>query len=850
MESRPSIPSAGDKSLSLNAPAWCITFVCGHCVEPPWFECAFRGCEIPVHKNLFRSKKQLQSHARHWHKRTSESSNLNDSLTYHTVEEVNGTQESAELDGTQEVDDNPRIDASGTFCFSNKETAQFAEWCITASVNQAIQCLVQQSLFQAPVSLYQDNRSRLAPHVVQLYLHISIMLLTTGQTHHVALANILELLFGLIPIDNQEWPAMPKSLSGFQSHVLNPTNQYSLVSMLPVPTCSMLDDQSHSYCCLREIIAFVLLLPKTKGAPQVPLRLQQLCKSKMMKDFLSQAPPIRLTECLISIGLLFWLDGWDPSASSKNNRSPIHTATVTLLCIDNLTGVPFNARTFPIACGPGKANHDTIFQALRISLRKVMAGDDIVWSAYHGRWTTIRAKVIAFLMDQPERRGTNCLLGGNSKQHALFGVSCMFENLERSFSACPKCLRAANRYLELKDFGSQLVLSCRLCYGFSLSRLLQHGRYTAPCHSKLSVDTPGYSLTDKPGSLTFEILVDAWQYALRRFVHDTTWSKEDVRAYFTLLCINKGTIDDFICRCSNYVLLQHINKFPQEYDDDVMDFVSKDCVCHPQLYALPDPPSSWRIGTIHQKVETIMHLAMNTQKAVLILVLHWASSLDKGTELKKRLQPMIESVHNLRLPFAPCRTFKNEKFGGWVAENYRAFTMIAPWLFSCLSDDEFAPRVIVLPPSGKLRSKWTIKENKAWLRVRGIKVSPKTTAEKLKKIVDDHHTNPLGPPKVISDTTPTAKEMRHLIVLLFRVFGTLFSRDTKELEAANRFEALVIQFLDCVERVSKACHPDQKQPIWLSKYGMLGLLRCRQHFLDYSYPHSLYEGGIEGKRHG
>jgi hypothetical protein len=146
-------------------------------------------------------------------------------------------------------------------------------------------------IVSGPVSLYQDNRSRLAPHVVQLYLHISIMLLTTGQTHHVALANILE-LFGLITIDNQEWPAMPKTLSGFQSHVLNPTNQYSLVSMLPVPTCSMLDDQSHSYCCLREITTFVLLLPKTKGAPQVPLRLRQLCKSKMMKDFLSKAPPI------------------------------------------------------------------------------------------------------------------------------------------------------------------------------------------------------------------------------------------------------------------------------------------------------------------------------------------------------------------------------------------------------------------------------------------------------------------------------------------------------------------------------------------------------------------------------
>jgi hypothetical protein len=27
----------------------------------------------------------------------------------------------------------------------------------------------------------------------------------------------------------------------------------------------------------------------------------------------------------------------------------------------------------------------------------------------------------------------------------------------------------------------------------------------------------------------------------------------------------------------------------------------------------------------------------------------------------------------------------------------------------------------------------------------------------------------------------------------------------------------------------------------------LGLLRCRQHFIDYTLPHLLFEGGIEGE---
>jgi hypothetical protein len=241
---------------------------------------------------------------------------------------------------------------------------------------------------------------------------------------------------------------MPSSTAGFQSHILNPTNQHALVLILPVPSLYMLHDQSHAYCCFREIAAYILLLPRLTGAPPAPLRLTQLCQSATMQNVLSTAPPIRTTKCLVSLGLVFWLDGWDPSASSKNNRSPIHTASVTLLCTDNLRGVLFNARTFPFACGPGKADHNIIFQALRRhSLDKVQASEDTVWSDHHGCWTTLLAYVIAFLMDQPERRGTNCLLGGNSKQHVTFGVSCDFENLGPKFSACPKCVRVAERYL-------------------------------------------------------------------------------------------------------------------------------------------------------------------------------------------------------------------------------------------------------------------------------------------------------------------------------------------------------------------------------------------------------------------
>ena len=127
-----------------------------------------------------------------------------------------------------------------------------------------------------------------------------------------------------------------------------------------------------------------------------------------------------------------------------------------------------------------------------------------MWSDHHNKWTLLRVHVIAFLMDQPERRGSNCLLGGNSKQHPLFGVSCNFGNLERRFSACPECVQQSKSYLKRGLFDIVMEQStCRLCYGFSLSRLLEHGKCVDACNVQPSVNMPGGNLVDKPGKLSF-----------------------------------------------------------------------------------------------------------------------------------------------------------------------------------------------------------------------------------------------------------------------------------------------------------------------------------------------------------
>jgi hypothetical protein len=161
---------------------------------------------------------------------------------------------------------------------------------------------------------------------------------------------------------------------------------------------------------------------------------------------------------------------------------------------------------------------------------------------------------------------------------------------------------------------------------------------------------------------------------------------------------------------------------------------------------------AWNIGTINQRVEKIMHLAMNTQKAVFKLVSQWALSMDKGAELKKRLKPFVESAQELRLPYLPCCMFKDGKFGGFVAENYRALTMLSPWLFGCLLDEQFSPSEPEVPSANKPRDKWTMKENAAWLKVRGIKVWQKTSATERASFVDELFNGPAGIPALVPNT--------------------------------------------------------------------------------------------------
>jgi hypothetical protein len=100
--------------------------------------------------------------------------------------------------------------------------------------------------------------------------------------------------------------------------------------------------------------------------------------------------------------------------------------------------------------------------------------------------------------------------------------------------------------------GCQSVLKDQgiwFAHGFFLSNLLRFFASMPVATWQIPYSSHRFQIVrdrqSRSGIELFEMLKDAWHYALRRFVHDKKWTKDDVNAYFTLLCINKGTIDHF-----------------------------------------------------------------------------------------------------------------------------------------------------------------------------------------------------------------------------------------------------------------------------------------------------------------
>ena len=297
-----------------------------------------------------------------------------------------------------------------------------------------------------------------------------------------------------------------------------------------------------------------------------------------------------------------------------------------------------------------------------------------------------------------------------------------------------------------------------------------------------------------------------------------TFKKEHVSECLKVLTFNDKTISKLIEGCSNY--------------------------SPPENRELPQPPILLRICPLLSSIETVMHLSANCVKAAQGLAMTW-SKICPGTScasLLSKVQEDFKNVQSLRLSSFQALPFKSESFGGYVAENYRAFSVVSPWAYHFLNDvegtdmNELVERSCISDVTN-----WSKNQLQFWLSSRGIDFRLKLGKKELVSLVQDNRSRP----KVVNFPVVDGSSARLLLLSLNHCLSSFLSMDLTGQMAKNRVNALSRRFLGISTKFDTFTM--KNNPTWETSHSMLGLLRVEEMYDFGTYPMCYYEGDTMGE---
>jgi hypothetical protein len=166
----------------------------------------------------------------------------------------------------------------------------------------------------------------------------------------------MKIVYPYVEEVEDSWTPIPTTDSGFRTTILNISNKNSLLSILPIPRPETMLD-GHGYTPFCQILAHALLMETfEEESCLMNTKFKSIIRCHKFQMFLSDIKMSSLTptHTQLAVGLLLWTDGWDPSTSSKSNRSPMHTGTVTMIIVNVASQDLVGVATYPNMGGPGK----------------------------------------------------------------------------------------------------------------------------------------------------------------------------------------------------------------------------------------------------------------------------------------------------------------------------------------------------------------------------------------------------------------------------------------------------------------------------------------------------------------
>jgi hypothetical protein len=634
--------------------------------------------------------------------------------------------------------------------------------------------------------------------------------------------------------------------------------QYAFVPNLPHPEPH--ECEGHAYClptdCLQDSLAsghdLEHLLPNGDGSservPEYPISQingTSMCRCLFDINVAGTEAALQVTPIDIYLWLAEWSDDFEPNNSIKGNRGSVWIKTLT---VSPRPGSRHKLlHTYPIAVGSKKADHEPLEDIVAANLSLLSSPVGVVmYSKSLGGLVRLRAKMFVSLQDQPERRGSNQLMAGNSIYHARFGYAAPWTDFKDVLRPCPEC-----RSLLLDQTQEWTDPKCSVCTNWAIDiahpLLFFPPPHLIPDGTDAEAANVSRDLWVPPIRLTYSGLRNAVQLSHQSYVTGA-WEAEKARQYLRCYCIRTSTIDAIMQQADNCKQYQDVIDDPQATAIERLAVIAE-AEKDPLLWVPWPIPAFWRRGVdLVQHPDVPMHLLfLGVVKTVVQRVETWMSNKGKSTAFVEETQEVLRGIEDLNLSWCKVQPFTGGKFGGWVSENFLGLSRLLKWLYSRM-DEVASDKEPFVEPNLPL-NKWLAPSLKGWLKARklphdGLKAyNLGVVAEyyrclteegkPLPEIVDE----PAGP---VQDVLLTLESLDDLMALLM---VESIEDESYYVNVERTIRVFLTHFADMDEKLKRK----SESVSWLSSYNFLSLLNLPDIIREYGPLRLIWEGGSMGE---
>jgi hypothetical protein len=436
-------------------------------------------------------------------------------------------------------------------------------------------------------------------------------------------------------------------------------------------------------------------------------------------------------------------------------------------------------------------------------------------------------------MDQPERRGSNNMIAGNSLYGARWAYSINIQQVWRKLVPCQACEKS----ILAKEMTWDLT-PCSVCAQWKMIRDDDLLAWKAPDgFPKCSACKDGFL---RPLKLEYDILMEATVEA-HRSVLSGDWSKTQAEHFLSFHCLNKKTSYAIIKYAQNIRALNKLSTQKGSAGDDY-DALLRRQEKYPHEFQQWKYPSFWTRGlSMSTQIDVPMHLLFLGAVQNIIGFIHsWLRKHGRYSNFMRLSASRMTTLVKFKLPWFRMLSYKGDKLGGWVSENYVSFVRVCQWFYVILDD---------LPPDDDPyedpegpQKDWKAVENRSWLKARGLP-SDGYAADLRARVSDYMKTGeiPLVPPPA-----GTMEDLHSLINSMFDMVKSVMVFEVTD-QAVKLADLEIKRFLTNLVCCERKINPAGEKPFWVSSFTFPCLLNIPDHMSEFGPLKNLWEGGVRGE---